>query len=284
MLNLNAKGGLPQRGVPGVLAGLAALLALAVGAMMVGPAMAPSRSFHGALQATFPTAAQLSEWKTQFLPVAESAEMQRAVAEMLNFDQAAFARYTQGSVEVSLYAAYWSPGKMSHRLIAGHKPDVCWVGAGWERVEARQTSLRESGIRVGAGLPRQGGEAAAAVPGERLTLAGTPWEYRKFTVPGRTEDVVFLHLVGGAGDELWRSRRATLVQRATRYVGAWAEAAGGAVLRAHFRQSAFGGASGYRAGPAFSAAVRARGAGERSACAQEWIVTGPQAAQRARGR
>jgi len=197
MLNLNAEGGLPQRGVPGVLAGLAALLALAVGAMMVGPAMAPSRSFHGALQATFPTAAQLSEWKTQFLPVAESAEMQRAVAEMLNFDQAAFARYTQGSVEVSLYAAYWSPGKMSHRLIAGHTPDVCWVGAGWERVEARQTSLRESGIRVGAGLPRQGGEAAAAAPVERLALAGTPWEYRKFTVPGRTEDVVFLHLVGG---------------------------------------------------------------------------------------
>ena len=188
MRNLNAEGGAPQRVAQGVLRGLAALLGLAVGVIILGHTITPSRNFQGALPETFPTAAQLPEWKTQFLPVAESVEMQRAVEEMLNFNQATFARYTRGSVEVSLYAAYWAPGKMSHRLIAGHTPDVCWVGAGWERVEARQTSLRESGIRMGA---------AAASPVDRLTLAGTPWEYRKFTVPGRTEDVIFLHLVGG---------------------------------------------------------------------------------------
>jgi hypothetical protein len=180
-----------------IIGGLAAVLGLAVVAIIVGQSITPSRSFHGALESIFPRPVQLPEWRTQFLPVAESAEMQRAVDELLNFDQAAFARYTLGSVEVSLYAAYWSPGKMSHRLIAAHTPDVCWVGAGWERVEARQTQLWESGMRVGVGSPAPVVDAALAAPVERLTVAGAPWEFRKFTLPGRIEYVVFLHLVGG---------------------------------------------------------------------------------------
>lgn len=180
---------------PILLVGLAALLALAVGAVFWGQAITPGRSFNGMLQNTFPESAQVPDWSMRFLPVAESAEMQRAVGEMLNFDQATFARYGRGSIEVSLYAAYWSPGKMSHRLIAVHTPDVCWAGAGWERIEARQMPL--SAADGGRGLPGEATKTVLSSTLKELMLAGMSWEYREFTLSGRTEYVVFLHLVGG---------------------------------------------------------------------------------------
>lgn len=175
--------------------GLAALLGLAVGAVIIGQAITPIPSFNGMLQNAFPKSPQVPGWAMRFLPVAESAEMQRAVGEMLNFDQATFARYERGSMEVSLYAAYWSPGKMSHRLIAVHTPDVCWAGAGWERIEARQMTL--SAAKGGSGASGQATDTGRTLPLQQSKLAVMSWEYREFTLSGRTEYVVFLHLVGG---------------------------------------------------------------------------------------
>jgi len=34
-------------------------------------------------------------------------------------------------VQITLYAAYWSPGQAPVSLVASHTPDACWPGAGW---------------------------------------------------------------------------------------------------------------------------------------------------------
>jgi hypothetical protein len=86
---------------------------------------------------------------------------------------------------------------MSHRLIAAHTPDVCWVGAGWERMDGRQIQLSGVDMQV---IP--GTETREAVEASHLTnsaLADVFWEYREFNLRGRTEYVIFLHLVGGRG-------------------------------------------------------------------------------------
>ncbi len=71
-------------------------------------------------------------WTVKDQPIAETEEMKKAVDEMLNYDDAVYRIYTQGKTTISVYVAYWKPGKMSPRLIAGHTPDVCWVNNGWK--------------------------------------------------------------------------------------------------------------------------------------------------------
>lgn len=71
-------------------------------------------------------------WTVKDQPIAETEEMKKAVGEVLNYDDAIFRTYTQGSTSIAVYVAYWKPGKMSPRLIAAHTPDVCWIGAGWK--------------------------------------------------------------------------------------------------------------------------------------------------------
>jgi hypothetical protein len=78
--------------------------------------------------------AELAGWTAVDQPIAETAEMQRAVGELLNYDDAILRSYRRGGQQFDVYAAYWKPGKMSERLVAGHSPDVCWVAAGWSMV------------------------------------------------------------------------------------------------------------------------------------------------------
>lgn len=132
------------------------------------------RKFVAKLEELLPAGLAVEGWAVTRQPIAESEEMKRAVAELLNFDDAVFATYLQGEMRVSIYAAYWMPGKMSHRLIASHTPDVCWVGGGWN---SRKKGTENVAVDR-AGIP--------------LVL-----EYRVFEQRGQTEDVIFLHFVGG---------------------------------------------------------------------------------------
>jgi hypothetical protein len=80
-------------------------------------------------------------WTVRDQPIAETEEMKKAVGELLNYDDAIFRTYIQGGTTISIYVAYWKPGKMSPRLVAGHSPDVCWIGNGW-RCTARDFSYQ----------------------------------------------------------------------------------------------------------------------------------------------
>ena len=121
-----------------------------------------------------PRANELPGWAAAQRPVADTEEMKQAVAELLNYDAGCFVTYTNGDLQISIYAAYWKPGRMSPRLVASHTPDVCWVGNG--RV------CQSAGI------------ADLEVANEQRLRVKT----RVFADPvGATQHVVFCHLVAG---------------------------------------------------------------------------------------
>lgn len=141
----------------------------------VGLRPPPPRTFHGSVKDLLPKIEDMPGWKVEYLPIADTPEMQAKVNEELNYDDAVFAVYTRGTERVSIYIAYWTPGKMPHRLIATHTPDVCWVGGGWK------TEAAESGVRW-------------TVDGGRALL---PCESREMTLNGNREHVVFWHVANG---------------------------------------------------------------------------------------
>ena len=122
-----------------------------------------------------PKAIELPGWAAAHRPVADTEEMTRAVAELLNYDAGGFVTYTNGDLQISIYAAYWKPGKMSPRLVAGHTPDVCWVGKGWVCQSA------------GIADPK-------VANGQRLRV-----KTRVFADPvGVPQHMMFCHVVGGS--------------------------------------------------------------------------------------
>jgi hypothetical protein len=159
-----------------IILGLAAVVLLVgLGFVVVGSRPPPERTFKGTVKELLPKAEEIPGWTVEYQPIADTPEMKKAVSELLNYDDAVFAIYTHGGVRLSVYIAYWAPGKMSHRLVAGHTPDVCWVGAGWRTLEA------SSDIR----LPD--GRDGVLQPAEKRTMMFN----------GNAEHIVFWHLLDG---------------------------------------------------------------------------------------
>ncbi|KAB2919443.1 MAG: exosortase-associated EpsI family protein [Dechloromonas sp.] len=160
----------PQRLVIALAAGL---LTIAVTLSIYGSSQPSERTLLGAVANLLPASELISDWEIAIMPVAATPEMKKAVAEMLNYDDAVFVNYVRGKMRISVYIAHWNPGKMSHRLVAGHTPDVCWTQAGWQCESGRTVSDLE-------------------VRARRLQ----PAELRTMTQRGVTEYVIFWHLVG----------------------------------------------------------------------------------------
>ena len=134
-----------------------------------------SRTLTRSLESMIPAPAELPGWQCEVLPVADTLEMKKAMTELLNYDDGIFVVFTRGTVRIRVYVAYWSPGRMAQRLVAGHTPDTCWIGAGWY-------CLRRS---TNADL--------ALGSGPRLL----PAQQREMSMDGQTETVVFWHVVDG---------------------------------------------------------------------------------------
>ncbi|EIP97611.1 Protein of unknown function (DUF3485) [Opitutaceae bacterium TAV1] len=147
------------------------LLVTGVGLVVYGNSRIPEPRFHGKLKDLLPPPPP--GWTMTEKPIADTPEMQKAVGELLNYDDGVFVDYSDGTNRLSVYIAYWKPGKMSHRLVAGHTPDVCWVGNGWKK--------EESGTVTGL-----------TVNGKSLP----PAEGRIFSTQGHKEYVWFWHIVG----------------------------------------------------------------------------------------
>jgi hypothetical protein len=148
------------------------LLVGAIGLVQYGNSRVLEPSFHGKLADLLPPAPV--GWTMKTKEIADTPEMKQAVGELLNYDDGVFVDYTNGIDRLSVYIAYWKPGKMSHRLVAAHTPDVCWVGNGWKK----EKSETVRGLTTSNGRP----------------LA--PAEGRVFTAQGQPEYVWFWHLVG----------------------------------------------------------------------------------------
>jgi hypothetical protein len=152
---------------------LSMVLTLAVSAIIVGEALVPKKRFHGRLSELLPKESELDGWKVRVRRVEESIERERVVQDMLEFDDAVFVDYSRNSVRISIYVAYWSPGRVSSHWVASHTPDVCWVQQGW-RCLFRGT--RNLGLR---------------------TRHALLVEFRTFQLNEQVEHVIFCHLVGG---------------------------------------------------------------------------------------
>lgn len=76
-------------------------------------------------------------WTSRDLPLAETEAMNEAVNQVLQFDQYVYRLYKSGETEVTLYVAYWLPGRVTTTDAGVHNPDSCWVNSGWECMERK---------------------------------------------------------------------------------------------------------------------------------------------------
>lgn len=155
--------------IPLIVIGL--VFIIGVGVVIYGNSRIPEPTFHGTLKELLPPPPP--GWTMKEKPIADTPEMQKAVGELLNYDDGIFVDYSDGVNRLSVYIAYWKPGKMSHRLVAGHTPDVCWVGNGWKKEQSETVT----------GLTANGKELP-------------PAEGRLFSAQGHKEYVWFWHIVG----------------------------------------------------------------------------------------
>lgn len=177
---------------------LGCLLIAAIALIAYGSTRPLARTFHGQLVDLLPPAP--AGWTRTLRPIADTPEMQKAVGEILNYDDGIFADYTRGTQRLSVYVAYWTPGKMQHRQVASHTPDVCWIGAGWQCTERGVLSYELAAAR--GQTAEVGGQTTA--PGRPPSVSSQPAsvlppaETRTFKISGTTEYVWFWHMVGGA--------------------------------------------------------------------------------------
>jgi len=177
-----------------LLAGVAGVLVVAIGLVVYGALQTPARSFTGRVADLLPPPPD--GWTRETKAIAETPEIKNAVTELLNYTDALLVDYTKGHRRVSVYVAYWEPGRMSPRLVAGHTPDVCWVGNGWKN---------ETAVRPATPTPS---------PADRLMA-----QERVFSLRGQTEYVWYWHLVGNrvrppaARQETWQAEIADMLRQ-----------------------------------------------------------------------
>jgi len=113
-------------------------------------------------------------WEVRDTPLGATELAAGEAARTLNFDDFFYKTYSRGEMDVRVYAAYWSPGRIDPALVAAHSPDVCWVNAG------------------GAIVDRDDNRMLTA-PGKRALW---PASFRVFEFPRGREEVIFWHCVG----------------------------------------------------------------------------------------
>jgi len=155
--------------------GLTTLVLLGgVGLLMARGQFKQEPKFHGRLEDLLPKPGEVPDWDVSYAPIADTPEIKAKIDELLNYDQGVFAIYRRGDFRVSVYLAYWRPGKMPVRAIAGHTPDVCWIKSGWECVERN--------------------EYVHLIVGGRST---GHTEHGIYAINGQAEHVAFWHVAGG---------------------------------------------------------------------------------------
>lgn len=105
-------------------------LILLMGAALIfrpRPLVVPGKGVH--LVQLIP--AEVGGWQSKELRVGETEADMGAVEKTLRFDDVFYREYRSTRGTVTVYAAYWGPGKMPTQLVASHTPDRCWSSAGW---------------------------------------------------------------------------------------------------------------------------------------------------------
>jgi len=114
-------------------------------------------------------------WEVQDTPLGATESSAGDAARTLDFNDYFFKTYRKGAMDVGVYAAYWTPGRLDPSLVATHTPDVCWVDAGGAIVEHDDSRV----------LPGVGSRVFR------------PAYFRVFEFPQGREEVVFWYCLGG---------------------------------------------------------------------------------------
>ena len=117
---------------------------------------------------------EIPGWIVKDLDLASSEEGSDRVASFLNLDDSLFRIYSYGLTHVSLYIAYWTPGKVSYRWAGAHTPDTCWVANGWKRLDRKY-----------------------AIPFKCGSYQLKNAEFGTYVKGKKEENVYFWHLIGG---------------------------------------------------------------------------------------
>jgi hypothetical protein len=118
----------------------------------------------------------LTGWMGHDEPLGPSEFIKSEVEKTLNYDDVVNRLHRKGEHTVSVYAAYWSAGRMPVQKVASHTPDRCWSENGWICDQLRSNEPVVSG-----------------------GLVLRPANWRLFLTPGATRDrqyVLYWHLVG----------------------------------------------------------------------------------------
>ncbi len=113
-------------------------------------------------------------WHGEDRPLAGTESLAGAVKSTLDYDEAIFRSYRDGTREFTVYIAYWRAGKTASRDVAFHIPDKCWVSVGWKRTAADYCFRRTLDGRILA-----------------------PAQYREFEQPGDRQYVIYWHIFNG---------------------------------------------------------------------------------------
>jgi hypothetical protein len=152
------------------------ILSLALGMAIIGSFGPKEKQFTGNLEQLLPRSGTVGDWSMTHLQISETTEVKAMVDELINYDDAVYVRFSRDDWWIDVYIAYWKPGKMSYRAIAGHTPDVCWVGQGWN------CQLRE---------------VKQMIPKVEETTPKLPMQYRVYTMSEKIVHVIFCHIVDG---------------------------------------------------------------------------------------
>ena len=95
-------------------------------------------------------------WSSEDIPLGPTEAQSDSAMKTLNMDEFVQRRYVRNQDSITVYAAYWLPGKMDTRLIASHTPDRCWVENGWKcldsihdaKIEIAGTDVKPSEFRI----------------------------------------------------------------------------------------------------------------------------------------
>jgi EpsI family protein len=118
---------------------VAALAALCLRAVSLADDVAPVMDV-----ATFLPKA-IEGWRVEDVPLGATEAESESALKTLDLDSYVQRRYSKNGGSITVYVAYWKPGKTDTRLVATHNPDICWRANGWSCSEEASREVLEIG-------------------------------------------------------------------------------------------------------------------------------------------